>query len=54
MDLTASSAVNLPISSASLWLSVIKDGRPINPSNVFGGAGTAPIDFHNEFDVFHI
>jgi hypothetical protein len=54
MDLIASSAVNFPITSASLRLSVIWNGGPINPLNLFGGAGTASIHFHNKSDVFHI
>jgi hypothetical protein len=53
MDLTASSAVNLPITSASLAVGCRLDGSPINPLHVFSSVGTVTVHFHDKFRVFH-
>src|SRR4029077_8259600 len=47
-DLTASSAVNLPITRASLRLGVIWDGCRINALHVFRGPSATSIHFHNK------
>jgi len=53
MDLIASSAVNLPITSASLRLVVVWMGvRSIRCTNS-SGATTETVHSYNKFDVFH-
>jgi hypothetical protein len=52
VDLTASSAVNLPISNANcgwVWFGWEFD----QPLHVFGGVSTATVNFHNKFRAFH-
>jgi hypothetical protein len=52
MDLMASSAVNLPITSASLRLNVILTGvRSIRCT--YSAAWVPPFYFHNKFRVCH-
>ena len=49
IDLTASSAVNFPITSAGLRLVVIGDGSPIKPLRVCRSACTTTAHFHDKF-----
>jgi hypothetical protein len=53
MDLTASSAVNLPITSASLRLVVVFMGVRSIRSTYSGERVTATVHFHNKVRVFH-
>jgi hypothetical protein len=53
MDLTTSSAVNLPIISASLRFAGCLYRSPINPLHIIRAASADTIRFHNKFDSFH-
>jgi len=53
IDLTASSAVNLPITRASLRLVVVWM-EAVNPEDVLRSVSTAAVDFHNKFYIFHV
>jgi hypothetical protein len=44
IDLAASSAVNLPMTSAGLTIGCHLDGNAINPPHVFGRTNVAMID----------